>query len=152
LKDLTAADIMKKNVVTVNEDTTVEDLARLLSKHRISGAPVVDDKNQVVGIVSEGDLVSLDADIHFPHYVQFLDSVIFLESTKKFEERVRKAAATAVADIMITDVITVQKDTPAHEVATIMTDDKVNRLPVLDGDVLVGIITRADLVRAFSGS
>ncbi|MFA5801766.1 MAG: CBS domain-containing protein [Thermoleophilia bacterium] len=152
MKDLTAADIMKKNVVTVNEDTTVEDLARLLSKHRISGAPVVDDKNQVVGIVSEGDLVSLDADIHFPHYVQFLDSVIFLESTKKFEERVRKAAATAVADIMITDVITVQKDTPAHEVATIMTDDKVNRLPVLDGDVLVGIITRADLVRAFSGS
>jgi len=151
LKDLTAADIMKKNVVTVRKDTTVEDLAKLLSKHKISGAPVVNDDNQIVGIVSEEDLVSLDADIHFPHYFQFLDSVIFLESTKKFEERVRKAAATAVADIMITDVITVQKDTPAHEVATVMTDRKVNRLPVLDRDVLVGIITRADLVRAISG-
>jgi len=151
LKDLTAADIMKKNVVTVKEDTTVEDLARLLSKHRISGAPVVNDQNQVVGIVSEGDLVSLDADIHFPHYFQFLDSVIFLESTKKFEERVRKAAATEVGEIMTADVITVQKDTPAQEVATALTDKEINRLPVLDGDVLVGIITRADLVRAISG-
>lgn len=142
---------MKKNVVTVKEDTTVEDLAKLLSSKKIGGTPVVNDENQVVGIVSEEDLVSLDADIHFPHYVQFLDSVIFLESTKKFEERVRKAAATAVRDIMVTEVITVQKDMPAHEVATIITDKQVNRLPVLDGDVLVGIITRADIVRAISG-
>ncbi|MEK7816820.1 MAG: CBS domain-containing protein [Actinomycetota bacterium] len=116
----------------------------------ISGAPVVDDQKRVVGIVSESDLVSLDADIHFPHYIQFLDSVIFLESVKKFEERLRKTAATRIGQIMTTDVVTVQKDTPLHEVATMMTDMGVNRLPVLDGDVLAGIVTRASLVRSMT--
>lgn len=142
---------MTKEVVTVSEDTTVEDLGRLLEENDISGAPVVNSKNQVVGIVSEGDLVSLDADIHFPHYFQFLDSVIFLESTKKFEERVRKVAASTVKEIMTEDVVTVQNDMPVHQVATIMTDKKVDRVPVLDGDALVGIITQADIVQALSG-
>ena len=111
---------------------------------------MVDDQKRVVGIVSESDLVSLDADIHFPHYIQFLDSVIFLESVKKFEERLRKTAATRIGQIMTTDVVTVQKDTPLHEVATMMTDMGVNRLPVLDGDVLAGIVTRASLVRSMT--
>lgn len=150
VKDLTAGDIMEASVITVDEDMTVQELAELLAKKKISGAPVVDDKNRVVGIVSEGDLVSLDADIHFPHYIQFLDSVIFLESMKKFEERLRKTAATRVKQIMTTDVVSVQKDAPLHEVATLMTDRRINRLPVLDGDVLVGIVTRANLVRSMS--
>lgn len=141
---------MESDVVTVSEDMTVQELAELLSRKKISGAPVVDNANRVVGIVSEGDLVTLDADIHFPHYIQFLDSVIFVESVKKFEDRLRKTAATRVRQIMTTDVIAVQKDTPLHEVATLMADRHVNRLPVLDGDLLVGIVTRANLVRSMS--
>ena len=150
MNDLTAGDIMESDVITVSADMTVQELAELLSKKKISGAPVVDDQKRVVGIVSESDLVSLDADIHFPHYIQFLDSVIFLESVKKFEERLRKTAATRIGQIMTTDVVTVQKDTPLHEVATMMTDMGVNRLPVLDGDVLAGIVTRASLVRSMT--
>lgn len=150
LSGLTAADIMQKNVVTVNEDATMQELAELLSKNRISGVPVVDDNNRVVGIATEGDLVTIDADIHFPHYIQFLDSVIFLESVKKFDERLRKAAAYRVREIMTTEVVTVQQDEPVESIATLMTDKEINRVPVLDGDVLVGIVTRADLVRAMS--
>ena len=150
MKDLTAADIMQPNVVTVKEDTSVRELAELLSKKKISGAPVVDDQNRVVGIVSEGDLVLQDADIHFPHYIELLGNIIYLESVKKYEERLRKVAAASVSEIMTTDVISVQKGASVHEVATLMTDKKVNRLPVLDGNILVGIVTRADLVRAVS--
>lgn len=150
MNDLTAGDIMESDVITVSADMTVQELAELLSKKKISGAPVVDDQKRVVGIVSESDLVSLDADIHFPHYIQFLDSVIFLESVKKFEERLRKTAATRIKQIMTVDVATAQKDTPLHEVATMMTDRGINRLPVLDGDVLVGIVTRASLVRSMT--
>lgn len=150
MKDLTAADIMQPNVVTIKEDASVRELAELLSKKKISGAPVVDDQNRVVGIVSEGDLVLQDADIHFPHYIELLGNIVYLESVKKYEDRLRKVAAASVSEIMTTDVISVQKDTSVHEVATLMTDKKVNRLPVLDGNILVGIVTRADLVRAVS--
>jgi CBS domain-containing protein len=146
LDELTVSDIMQKDVVTINGDASVQELV----KKKVSGVPVVDDRKRVIGIVTEGDLVSLDADIHFPHYIQFLDSVIFLESMKKFDERIRKAAAALVSQIMTTDVITVQLDTPISKAATLMTDRRINRLPVVDGDVLVGIITRADLVRAMA--
>lgn len=151
MDDQKISEIMQKDVITISEDASVRELAELLSKNKISGVPVTNDKNQVVGIVTEGDLVSLDADIHFPHYIQFLDSVIFVESVKKFDERIRKAAAARVSQIMTTEVVTVQLDTMISEAATLMTDRGINRLPVLDGDVLVGIVTRADLVRAMSG-
>lgn len=150
MEDLTAADIMQPEVVTVTEGATVQELAELLSKKRISGAPVIDDQNRVVGIVSEGDLVSIDADIHYPHFIDLLGNIVYLESVKKYEERLEKAAATSVADIMTTDVVTVQKSAPVHEIATLMTEKQVNRLPVVDGDILVGIVTRADVVRALS--
>ncbi|MHB9112177.1 MAG: CBS domain-containing protein [Thermoleophilia bacterium] len=141
---------MKSEVITISEDASVQDLAALLAKKKISGVPVVDDQRRVVGIVSEGDLVSQDADIHFPHYIELLGNIIYLESVKKYEERLAKAAASSVKDIMTTDVVTVQKDAGLHEIATLMTEQQVNRLPVLDGDVLVGIITRADVVRAMA--
>lgn len=151
MEHLTAADIMRANVITIKADATVQELADLLAKKKISGMPVVDDQNHVVGIVSEGDLVSLDADIHFPHYIELLGNIIYLESVKKYEERLRKAAAVQVRDLMTTDVISVQKDARLNEIATLMTDKQVNRLPVLDGEVLVGIIARADVVRAIAG-
>jgi CBS domain-containing protein len=150
LTGLTAADIMRKDVVTITEDATMQELAELLSTNQISGVPVVDNDNRVVGVATEGDLVSIDADIHFPHYIQLFDSVIFLESVKKFDERLRKAAAYRVRELMTTDVVTVQQDELVEKVATLMTDREINRLPVLDGDTLVGIITRADVVRAMS--
>lgn len=150
MNDLTAADIMRSPVFTVKEDDSVQELAALLAKKKISGAPVLNNQNRVVGIVSEGDLVSQDADIHFPHYIELLGNIIYLESVKKYEERLEKAAASSVRDIMTTDVVTVQKDSELHEIATLMTERQVNRLPVLDGDVLIGIITRADVVRAMS--
>ncbi|MHB0866281.1 MAG: CBS domain-containing protein [Thermoleophilia bacterium] len=151
MEDLTAADIMQPEVITISEDATVQELAKLLARKKISGAPVVDDQHRVVGIVSEGDLVAIDADIHFPHYIELLGNIIYLESIKKYEERLEKAAAGEVRDIMTTDVLTVQKEAPLSQVATLMIDKQVNRVPVVDGDVLVGIITRADIVRAATG-
>ncbi|MHB0914406.1 MAG: CBS domain-containing protein [Thermoleophilia bacterium] len=152
LSGLTAGDIMQKDVVTIREEATMQELAELLSVNRISGVPVIDEMNRVVGIATEGDLVAIDAEIHFPHYIQFLDSVIFLESVKKFDERLRRAAAYRVREIMTTEVVSVQQDEPLERVATLMTDNEINRLPVLNGDVLAGIVTRADVVRAMSQS
>jgi CBS domain-containing protein len=141
---------MKKDVVTIGEDATVQELAKLLGRKKISGVPVVDKQDRMVGIISEDDLVALDTDIHFPHYIELLGNIIYLESIKKYEERLEKAASGRVGDIMTTEVITAPPDATIHDIATLMEEHQVNRLPVVDGDELLGIVSRADIVRALA--
>ncbi|MHB1343260.1 MAG: CBS domain-containing protein [Thermoleophilia bacterium] len=150
MERLTARDIMRTEVVTIGPDATVRELADLLATHEISGVPVVDEEGALVGVVTEGDVILQDAELHFPHYLQFLDSIIYLESVRKFEERFRKTFGNKVADVMSVEVVTVAPEATIHEVTTLMADNEVNRLPVLEGDRLVGIITRGDVVRAIA--
>ena len=131
-------------------DTTVGELADILAKNKISGVPVVDDQGRVLGMVSEADIILQDADLHFPYYIQFLERVIYLQSVHKFEERVRKSIGSKVAEIMTDEVISVSPDATVREVATLMADRNVNRLPVTENGRLVGIVTRGDIVRAIA--
>ncbi len=150
MAELRVRDIMKTDVVTAGPDTSVRELADLLAQHRISGVPVVDGGGLVVGIVTDSDVILQDADLHFPYYIPFLDSIIYLESFHKFRERYRKAFGSKVSDIMSTDVITISPEASIHEAATLMADRKVNRLPVTEARKLVGIVTRADIVQAIA--
>jgi CBS domain-containing protein len=152
MEDLKVSDIMQRDVITVGPDTSVRELADLLAEHKISGVPVVDGERRVVGMVSEADVIVQDADLHFPYYVQFLDSVIYLESFRKFKERFRKAFGSKVSEIMSQEVIAISPDASVREAATLMADNKVNRLPVTQSLKLVGIVTRADIVRAIAES
>jgi len=149
---LTARDIMQAEVVTIGPDATVRELADLLASSKISGVPVVDAGGAVVGVVTEGDIVLQDAGLHFPHYIQFLDSTIYLESVSKFEERFRRTFGTKVGDIMSSEVVSVAPAASVYDVATLMADSDVNRLPVLEEGRLVGIITRADVVKAIASA
>jgi CBS domain-containing protein len=141
---------MTREVVTISPEATVRELAELLAKAKVSGVPVVDDAGRLVGIVTEGDIILQDAELHFPHYVQVFESIIYLESVRRFEERFRKAFGARVGDIMSQEVMTVASGTPVSEVATMMADRNVNRVPVVDGDRLVGMITRGDIVRSIA--
>lgn len=150
MEDLTAQDIMQKDVVTIGPDATIRELAELMATNKISGVPVVDSKGALLGVVSEGDVILQDADLHFPHYVQIFESVIYLESVRKFEERFKKAFGAKVSDVMSTEVLTVEPSATVREVATLMADREVNRVPVVVAGRVVGIITRGDLVRAMA--
>jgi CBS domain-containing protein len=142
-----AKDIMKTDVITIGPDATVKDLAHLLGEHHLGGVPVVDQGGHLIGIVTEGDLVALDADLHFPYYIQFLDSFIYLESRHKFEERLRKAVGAFVKDVMTADVHTVAPDDTVRQVATLMSRHKINRIPVVDaGGKVVGIVGRHEVL------
>jgi CBS domain-containing protein len=152
MEKLRVKDIMQSDVIIVGPEMTVRELADILAEHKISGVPVVDDERRVIGMVSEADVILQDADLHFPYYIQFLESIIYLESVSKFEERYRKAFGTKVADIMSKEVISISADASVGEAATLMADAKVNRLPVTDGHTLVGIVTRGDIVRAIAES
>ncbi|HOT24074.1 MAG TPA: CBS domain-containing protein [Thermoleophilia bacterium] len=142
------ADYMVKDVITVPPDMGVKEFAELLRDKGIGGAPVVDEDGRLLGIVTEGDLMALGSDLRFPLYIQFLDSLIYLESAKKFEERLRKAVAATVADIMTEHVYTVRPGDPVRKVARLMSEHRFDRVPVVDGDKVVGIIGRHDVLEA----
>lgn len=145
---LTAKDIMTKDVITVKKDTGVSELADILTKNRISGAPVVDDSGMLLGVVTESDLVEQSKSLHLPTVFTILDSVIFLESAKHFEKELKKMTGARVEDVYTENPLTVSPDASIREIATIMAEKKVYTIPVVDGDKLVGIIGKADVVRA----
>ncbi len=147
-----AGEIMTKNVITVNAGDDVEKMARLLLEHRISGLPVVDDSGKLVGVVSETDLVLQEKPVRTPFYVVIFDSPIYLEKPNRFIHDIKRAVAQKVGDLMSTKPYTVGPEASIEDVATIMTEKDVNRVPVVDDDgKLIGIITRQDIIKASFG-
>jgi len=141
-------DIMTTEVETVTENTSIKDLATLLTEKRISGVPVVDDDNGVIGIVGESDLVMLQKNLHIPTVVAIFDAVVYLESLKHFEEDLNKMTSTIVADIYNKDYTAVTPDTLISEVATIMDEKKRWTIPVVEDGKLVGVVGKVDIVRS----
>jgi CBS domain-containing protein len=143
-----AKDIMSREVITVTKDVTIQETAKLLTEHQISGLPVLEGK-KVIGMVTEGDLIFQDRKLDPPAFIELLGGVIFLKDPNKYLEGFRKMIATRVEDMMTTKVISVREDTPIEEIAAIMTEKRINRIPVLDekGE-LVGIVSRQDLVKS----
>lgn len=144
-----ARDLMTREVVTVNRETTVKEVVRLLLEHKISGLPVVDKENRVIGIVSEGDLIYQDKKLHTPAFLEILGGIIYLENPNRLGQDLIKMTAVKVGDLMTAKVYTVREDATLEEIATTMVEKRVNRIPVVDGaGRLAGIISRQDLVKA----
>ncbi|MDA0692101.1 MAG: CBS domain-containing protein [Nitrospinae bacterium] len=146
----TAKDIMSKNVITVKKDTPISELSDLLISYNINGLPVVDDDEKVIGIVTQGDLIEQNKNLHIPTVITLFDAVLFLDSEKKFEADIKKLTANKVRDIYSTDAITISVDAELGEIATIMAEKDVHTLPVLDDGKLVGVIGKLDLIRAMA--
>ena len=141
---------MTKEVISLKPEESVKHAAKGFVDNKIGGAPVIDDDGRLVGLISESDLISQDVKIHFPSYIHLLDSYIFLESPKRFEETLKRAAAAKVEELMTTEVVTVAPDTSIEEVATLMIEKHIGRIPVVSGGKVIGIITKGDIVRTLS--
>jgi CBS domain-containing protein len=148
----TVADIMERDPVTVTPQDDVETLLRVLREHELPGVPVVNEAGRCVGIVTESDLVisEEDADLHLPHYISLFGGVVFLEPLKRFEDRLRKAFASNVADMMTADPVTIDFDAPVEGAARLIAERKHNRLPVVEHGRLVGVVTRVDVLDALT--
>ncbi len=138
---LLARDVMTSPVVTVRPDTPVKEIAQLLLTHHISGVPVVED-SKVVGIVTEADLLHKER----PELPE--GGILRLFRRGQLAEAERKAEGLVARDVMTSPVVTVTEDTPLREVATLLARRQINRVPVVRGDELVGIVSRADVLRA----
>jgi CBS domain-containing protein len=147
----TAAEIMDADVATVQPEDDARKAIDLLAKSDHGAIAVVDEDRKVVGIVSESDLVLSDeeSDLHLPHYLEIMGGIVFIGSMKGFEERLEKAFATKVSELMTADPITVHTYESADRVAKKIADSHHNHLPVVDEDGhLAGMVTRADALAA----
>ncbi|TIS55837.1 CBS domain-containing protein [Mesorhizobium sp.] len=129
-------DVMTANVVTVSPDHSVRHAARIMLEHRISGLPVVDDGGHLVGIVSEGD------------FLRRSELGAEMSSPGEAHDYVRRHS-WKVADLMTSDVVVADKETPIEQIAALMQEHGIKRIPILKGQRLVGVVSRADLLRAF---
>jgi CBS domain-containing protein len=146
---LKAKDIMTKDVITAKPEATVEELARLLMDNKISGVPVINDNKKLIGIVTENDLITQNKRLHIPTVIRLFDAFILLGSGR-MEEEIKKMAATTVDEICTKKVVSITEETTLDEIATIMAEQHVHLLPVLRESMVVGIVGKADMVRAMT--
>ncbi|MGB9644070.1 MAG: CBS domain-containing protein [Stellaceae bacterium] len=140
-----ASEVMTRNVVTVGRETPVAQVIRLMLDNNISGLPVLDDDGKVVGIVTEGDLLrrsEMGTERHRPRWLEIL-----MGPGRMAREYVRTHGRKVEA-IMTADLISVAGDTPLDEVVGLMERHRIKRVTVLEGDLLVGVVSRLDLLRA----
>jgi CBS domain-containing protein len=143
-----AIDVMTTDVITVDPDTTIQSLATLLAERGISGAPVVDASGQLVGIVSEGDLLHrAEIGTARRHRVRRRSWWLDHYAADAARDYVKDHGRT-VNDIMTRDVATVSEDTELADIAALLEAKRIKRVPVVRGGKVIGIISRANIVRA----
>lgn len=149
-------DAMEKEVIKFQIDDRIVDVAGSLRENKISGAPVVNKEDKLVGIISEGDIMRL-IEVHSPHINLILPApldLIELPVRMKYEmdeiaEDMNKAASLLIGEIMTKKVVTIKPDADISDAAQLMDTHDVKRLPVIDSDgKMVGIITRGDIIGA----
>ena len=142
-----AMDVMTSEVITVGQNTSVQTVAKLLAERGISAVPVVDRENRVIGMVSEGDLLQRAETGTERRRSWWLD---MMASTNKIAGDYVKSHSGKVRDIMTRDLISVTETTPVADIAVLLETNRIKRVPVVRDGKLVGIVSRANLVRALA--
>ncbi len=145
---LFARDIMTSPVVTARPDARVKDLASLMATHRISGIPIVSGEHELIGIVTEGDLLYKEV-LPKPAEPASIVQRLPIPGVAEAAERARKAEGLRADEVMTTPVLTVTEAATVHEIANLMVKHKINRVPVLRAGRVVGIVSRADVLKVF---
>lgn len=139
--------LMTRDVITVHEDTPLNEVARRMSEHGISGVPVLDADDQLCGIITELDLIARNARLEIPVFLQILDANIPLELPGHLRERLQHMFGTQARDVMTEKVHSVTHDTELEDLVDLMLKKRVNPVPVIEDGRLAGIVSRSDLVR-----
>jgi CBS domain-containing protein len=146
---MNASDVMTREIISVRPDTTVAEAIRMMLDNRISGLPVIDEVGRLVGILTEGDLLrrgETGTERHRPRWLEIL-----MGPGRLAEEYVR-THGRKIGEVMTRDPVSVTPDTSLKEIVELMERRRIKRVPVLDGEVPVGIISRADLLRGLAGA
>jgi CBS domain-containing protein len=142
-------DIMSSPAITVGLETKIPEVARLMRERQISSLPVVDEAGKLHGLISELDLIERNAPLREPRYLAVLSGLIpvSLDEYRHYKDQVRHVMAINAEQLMDLDPPTATPTTPLEEVMSQMMDPEITCLPVIEGEQVVGIVTRTDLVR-----
>jgi CBS domain-containing protein len=140
-------DIMTTDVVAARPETPVASIARWMNERGISGVPVVDDERRVTGIVTELDMIVRNTRLEPPAFFQILDGRIPLETPAHYQKRLEHMLGTVAREVMTEEVATIGPDEELETLAELMVKRRVNPVPVVEDSRLVGIVSRADIIR-----
>ena len=140
-------DIMTKEVISVSPETEITNAAKILLENRINGLPVIDAFGRLIGILCQSDLVAQQKGIPVPSVFTLLESFIPLTSMKRIDKEMEKIAALTVKEAMTLEPVTVSPETDIEDVAKLMVDKKYHTLPVMEGDKVVGIVGKEDVLK-----
>jgi CBS domain-containing protein len=143
---LKAKDIMTTKCITLTPDTDIATAARTLLENKINGAPVVDN-GQVVGVLCQADLVAQQKKITLPSFFTLLDGVFPLSSNEELDREITKISALKVGDAMTPAPTFITPETGIDDIATMMANEKLYTLPVLDNGALVGVVGKEDVLK-----
>ncbi len=144
-----ARDVMAFPVITVKSNSLIVDVAKTFLQRRISGAPVIDDDGKLVGVITEGDLMyRSEIGTERPHPYWFLE----MAGKETLAAEYVKAHARKVADVMTRKVITASPDSSLNEIAALLENNSIKRVPIIENGELVGIVSRANLIQALASA
>jgi predicted transcriptional regulator len=147
---LKASQIMTKQFLTISPEMSVEELARLLLRKDVTGAVIVDKKGNLLGVVTEGDLIAKEKNLHLPTVVTIFDAAIYLETSEHFKGELHKMVATKVEDIFTRDPVTIKLDSTMADIATLMSEKRIHYLPVVHENRVEGVVGRREILRALA--
>ena len=147
---LTASKIMTKQFLTILPEMSVEELARLFLRKDYTGAVIVDKKGKLLGVVTEGDLIAKEKNLHLPTVVSLFDSAIYLGTSEHFKSELHKMVATKVDDIYTKTPVTIDLTTSMADIATIMSEKRIHFLPVMHEGRVDGVVGRREVLRALA--
>jgi CBS domain-containing protein len=143
-----AREIMSRPVITVSPDTPFRDIVTIMLRHKISGLPVVDEHGRLLGVATEADLLHKEEAPHpQPALIPWHGSSLRLE---RILDRHRKSEAMTAGELMTENVVTATEETSVHQLAHLMLARDINRIPILRDGLVVGIVTRADVLKVFT--
>lgn len=139
--------IMTLDVVSVSPGASLGRIARLMHERAISGVPVVDADRRVLGMVTDLDLILLNTRLDPPHFLPILEGRIPLETPTHFRRRIQHSVGNTARDVMNENVVTTDPEEDVEILAALMVKEQVNPVPVVEDGRLVGVVSRADVIR-----
>jgi CBS domain-containing protein len=144
--ELTVRAVMRREFPLASPETSIAELARMMVEHRVPGVPVIND-GELVGIVTEADLIQREANVDTPSTFAFLDAIIEVDAGVPFGEELRRVLATSAQQLMSSPVISIRDIGTVSELATLMLQHRINPVPVVDEHhQIVGLATRTGIV------
>lgn len=145
--ELTAAEIMRQGVPAITPEDSITKVLKIMVEHDVAGVAVVEN-NEIVGIITESDIVSRQAEPTAPLFWPIIDAVFVMDAGRSYEEEVRKVLAVNAGQLMSSPVTSIKSKANLEQIATVMQEHDVHPLPVVDeNQQYIGIVSRRDLVR-----